>query len=146
MKIALGSDHAGFRYKEIIKNHLRENGYEVIDHGTFSEESADYPDFIRPAAEDVSEGRADKAIGVCGSGIGVSIVANKVKGIRAALVLNETMASLSVQHNNSNFLALSEQFIEEKNLLKIVDAWLNSEFEGGRHLRRINKIEQEINS
>lgn len=142
MKIAIASDHAGFRYKEIIKTYLSDKGYEVIDHGTFSEESADYPDFIRPAAQDVAMNRAERAIGVCGSGIGVSIVANKVKGVRAALALNEQMAELSVRHNNANFLALSQNFIDEKCLLKIVDAWLSAEFEGGRHLRRVNKIEQ----
>lgn len=142
MKIAIASDHAGFRYKEIIKTYLSEKGFEIIDHGTFSEESADYPDFIRPAAMDVAMNMADRAIGVCGSGIGVSIVANKVHGVRAALALNEQMAELSVRHNNANFLALSQNFIDEKCLLKIVDAWLSAEFEGGRHLRRVNKIEQ----
>ncbi|HEX2865469.1 MAG TPA: ribose 5-phosphate isomerase B [Ignavibacteriales bacterium] len=141
MKIALASDHAGFRYKEIIKSYLCNKGFDIVDHGTFSEESADYPDFIRPAALDVAMKFADRAIGVCGSGIGVSIVANKVSGVRAALALNEEMASLSVQHNNANFLALSEKFIEENQLLKIVDAWLGAKFEGGRHLRRVNKIE-----
>ncbi|MGE5440522.1 MAG: ribose 5-phosphate isomerase B [Bacteroidota bacterium] len=142
MKISIASDHAGFRYKEIIKAYLSSRGFEVLDHGTFSVESADYPDFIRPAALDVAMQKSDRAIGVCGSGIGVSIVANKVHGVRAALALNEEMAELSVRHNNANFLALSEKFIEEKSLLKIVDAWLGAEFEGGRHLRRVNKIEQ----
>lgn len=142
MKIAIASDHAGFRYKEIIKKYLSDKGFEIIDHGTFSEESADYPDFIRPAALDVAMNKADRAIGVCGSGIGVSIVANKVHGVRAALALNEEMAELSVKHNNANFLALSEKFINENCLLKIVDKWLDAQFEGGRHLRRVNKIEQ----
>lgn len=144
MIIAIASDHAGFRYKEIIRTYLSDKGFEVLDHGAFSEESADYPDFIRPAALDVAMKKADKAIGVCGSGIGVSIVANKVHGVRAALALNEQMAELSVKHNNANFLALSQNFIDEKCLLKIVDAWLNAEFEGGRHLRRVSKIEQPI--
>ncbi|MCU7497034.1 MAG: ribose 5-phosphate isomerase B [Ignavibacteria bacterium] len=142
MKIAIASDHAGFRYKEIIKKYLCEKGFEVLDHGTASEESVDYPDFIRPAALEVAMNKVDRAIGVCGSGIGVSIVANKVRGVRAALALNEQMAELSVMHNNANFLALSERFIDENCLLKIVDAWLNAKFEGGRHLRRVNKIEQ----
>jgi len=142
MKIAIACDHAGFLYKEIIRDYLLKKGFEVLDHGTFSKESVDYPDFIRPAALDVAMNRAAKAIGVCGSGIGVSIVANKVSGVRAALVLNEQMAELSVKHNNANFLALSENFIDEKCLLNIVEAWLNAEFEGGRHLRRVDKIEQ----
>ena len=141
MKISIASDHAGYRYKEIIKKHLIDKGFEVIDHGAFSNESSDYPDFIRPAAIDVVEQRAEKAIGVCGSGIGVSIVANKVKGIRAANVFNEKMAELSVQHNNANFLALGERFTDENEVLKIVDAWLNARFEGGKHERRVNKIE-----
>jgi ribose 5-phosphate isomerase B len=141
MKISVGSDHAGYKYKEIIKKYLTEKGYEVIDHGAFSEESSDYPDFIRPAAQDVVEGKSDKGIGVCGTGIGVSIVANKVKGIRAAQAVNEIMAKLSIEHNNANFLALGERVTEEKDIIPIVEAWLNARFLGGRHLRRINKIE-----
>jgi ribose 5-phosphate isomerase B len=141
MTISLGSDHAGFKYKEIIKKYLAEKGIEVIDHGAFSEESSDYPDFVRPAALDVAEGKAEKGIGVCGTGIGVSIVANKVKGIRAAQAVNEEMAKLSIEHNNANFLALGERVTDEKDIIPIVDTWLNSQFLGGRHLRRINKIE-----
>lgn len=141
MKISLSADHAGYRYKEIIKKYLLDKGYEVIDHGAFSDESSDYPDFVKPAALDVVEKRADKAIGVCGSGQGTAITANKIKGIRAALAVNEKMAELAVQHNNSNFLALGQRFIDEKDLLKIVDAWLNAHFEGGRHEKRVAKIE-----
>lgn len=141
MKISIASDHAGYRYKEIIKKYLIEKGHEVFDHGAFSNESSDYPDFVRPAALDVVENRTEKAIGVCGSGIGVSIVANKVPGIRAANVFNEKMAELSVQHNNANFLALGERFTDENDVLKIVEAWLNAKFEGGKHERRVNKIE-----
>lgn len=141
MTISLGADHAGYKYKEIIKKHLEEKGYKVVDHGVDSEESADYPDFIRPAALDVAEKKAELGIGVCGSGIGVSIVANKVDGIRAALVLNEKSAALSRQHNDANFLALSQNQIPQDELLKIVDTWLSSRFEGGRHQRRVDKIE-----
>lgn len=141
MKISLSADHAGYKYKEIIKKHLQDKGIEVIDHGAYSDAPADYPDFVKPAAYDVVEKRADKAIGVCGSGQGTAITANKVKGIRAALVLNEKMAELAVQHNNSNFLALGQRFIDEKDLLNIVDAWLNAKFEGGRHEIRVKKIE-----
>ena len=142
MIISLSADHAGFQYKELIKKHLSEKGFKVIDRGTFSEDSVDYPDYVQKSAADVISGNADFGIGVCGSGIGVSIAANKVKGIRAALVLNEEMASLAKKHNNSNFLALSEKFIDRNHLFGIVDAWLNSEFEGGRHQRRIDKLEQ----
>ena len=142
MIISLSADHAGFKYKELIKKYLVEKGIEVIDRGTFSEDSVDYPDFVQKSAADVIDGSANYGIGVCASGIGVSIAANKVKGIRAALVLNEEMASLSKKHNNANFLALSEKFIDKDNLFNIVDTWLNTEFEGGRHQRRIDKLEQ----
>ena len=141
MIISLSADHAGFQYKELIKKYLIEKGIEVIDRGTFSEDSVDYPDYVQKSTADVISGSANYGIGVCGSGIGVSISANKVKGIRAALVLNEEMASLSKKHNNSNFLALSEKFIDKNHLFKIVDTWLNTEFEGGRHQRRIDKLE-----
>jgi ribose 5-phosphate isomerase B len=142
MVISLSADHAGFLYKELIKKHLGEKGITVIDRGTFSEASVDYPDYVQKSAADVIGGTADYGIGVCGSGIGVSISANKVKGIRAALVLNEEMASLSRKHNNSNFLALSEKFIDKDHLFNIVDTWLSTAFEGGRHQRRIDKLEQ----
>lgn len=141
MKISLASDHAGYNYKEVLKKYLSDKGYEVIDHGTYSPDSTDYPDYIRPAAQDVVDNKADKGIGVCGSGIGVSIVANKVKGIRAANVFNEKMAELSIQHNNANFLALGERFLTQEEMFHIVDAWLNAKFEGGKHERRVNKIE-----
>ena len=142
MVISLSADHAGYKYKELIKKHLGEKGITVIDRGTFSEDSVDYPDYVQKSAVDVISGSAEYGIGICGSGIGVSISANKVKGIRAALVLNEEMASLSRKHNNSNFLALSEKFIDKDHLFKIIDIWLNTAFEGGRHQRRIDKLEQ----
>jgi ribose 5-phosphate isomerase B len=142
MKISLSADHAGFKYKELIKKYLAGKGIEVIDRGTFSEDSVDYPDYIQKSAADVIGGTAQYGIGVCGSGIGVSISANKIKGIRAALVLNEEMASLSRKHNNSNFLALSQKFVDESHLCNIVDIWLKTDFEGGRHQRRIDKLEQ----
>ncbi len=141
MTISIGSDHAGFKMKEIIKKHLLDKGFLIIDHGTFSSDSVDYPDFIRPAAADVAEGKAEKGIGVCGSGIGAAIVANKVYGIRAAQVLNVDMAKLSVEHNNANFIALAERLTTEDDVIKIVDAWLSSEFKEGRHQRRVDKIE-----
>ena len=141
MIISLSADHAGFLYKELIKKHLSKKGLNVIDRGTFSEASVDYPDFVQKSATDVIDGTADHGIGVCASGIGVSIAANKVKGIRAALVLNEEMASLSRKHNDANFLALSEKFINKDHLFNIVDIWLSTDFEGGRHQRRIDKLE-----
>lgn len=141
MKISLASDHAGYKYKQLIKNYLEKKGFVVIDHGTFSSDSVDYPDFIKLAAKDVSEHNSDLGIGVCGSGIGASIVANKFKGVRAALVFDEEMAELSKRHNDANFLALGERLVDEAKLTKILDVWLTTKFEGGRHERRVKKIE-----
>lgn len=141
MKISLAADHAGYTYKVKIKKWLEENGFIVIDHGTFSSDSVDYPDFIKLAAKDVSEHISDVGIGVCSSGVGVSIVANKFKGVRASLVCNEEMAELSRRHNNANFLALGEKFVSEDHIEKILNIWLNTKFDGGRHERRVNKIE-----
>ena len=140
MKIALGADHKGFPYKEKVKIFLQEKGHQVIDSGTFSEESVDYPDFAIKVADAVSKGDAERGILLCWTGIGMCITANKVKGIRAALCLNEEMAKLTRQHNDSNILALSAKFISEEELLKIVQVWLDTPFEGGRHQRRLDKI------
>jgi ribose 5-phosphate isomerase B len=142
MKISLASDHAGYKYKQLIKKYLEKKGFVVIDHGTFSSDSVDYPDFIKLAAKDVAEHASDLGIGICGSGIGVSIVANKFKGVRAALVFDEEMAGLSRRHNDANFLALGERLLDEDKLNKILDVWLNTKFEGGRHERRVTKIEE----
>jgi ribose 5-phosphate isomerase B len=141
MKISIACDHAGYKFKQLIKNYLESKDYIVFDHGTFSSDSVDYPDFIKLAAKDVAEHKSDFGIGVCGSGIGASIVANKFKGVRAALVLDEEMAELSRKHNNANFLALGERLSDENELYKILDSWLNTKFEGGRHAIRVNKIE-----
>ncbi|HEY4756112.1 MAG TPA: ribose 5-phosphate isomerase B [Ignavibacteriaceae bacterium] len=142
MKISLASDHAGYKIKQLIKNYLEKKGFVVIDRGTFSSDSVDYPDFIKLAAKDVSEHNSDLGIGICGSGIGASIVANKFKGVRAALVLDEEMAELSKRHNDANFLALGERILDEAKLIKILDVWLTTKFEGGRHERRVKKIEE----
>lgn len=141
MKIAIASDHAGFRYKVIIAAHLRSNGYEVIDFGTDSEVAVDYPDFIRPAAESVANGETDLGIVLGGSGNGEAIVANKVRGIRCAVCWNETSARFGKQHNNANVISFGERMVSEEEAIRIVDAWLYAEFEAGRHLRRIEKIE-----
>src|SRR3990170_4262933 len=142
MKISIASDHAGYKYKQIIIKYLIEKGFVIIDHGTFSSDSVDYPDFIKLAAKDVSEHTSDLGIGICGSGIRASIVANKFKGVRAALVLDEEMAELSKRHNDANFLALGERILNEAKLIKILDVWLTTKFEGGRHERRVKKIEE----
>ena len=141
-KIALGSDHAGYKLKEIIKNHLKSKGYAVTDYGTDSDEPVDYPDFIRPTAEGVASGENDIGIVFGGSGNGEAMVANKVKRIRCALCWNEKSARLAKEHNNANMISLGERMISEKEAVRIVDTWLNAEFKRGRHLRRIQKIEK----
>ena len=140
MKIALGADHAGFELKDQIKQHLKQKGVDVRDEGTSSSESVDYPDFARAVAHDVSEQRADLGILVCGSGIGMAITANKVDGIRAANVSTEYEAQMSREHNNANVLALGARIVKPEAALRIVDTWLSTQFAGGRHERRVEKI------
>jgi len=141
MKIAIGSDHAGFRYKELIKAHLLSLGHEVRDYGTDSAEVVDYPLFIRPVAEAVARGEHERGIVLGGSGNGEAIVANRVKGVRCALCWNVESAQLGRQHNNANVISLGERMISQETALAIVDAWLATPFEGGRHQRRIDLID-----
>jgi ribose 5-phosphate isomerase B len=141
MKIALGSDHAGFCYKEKIKEFLPSLGHEPVDFGTDSTEPVDYPKFIRPAAEAVARGECDRGIVLGGSGNGEAISANKIHGIRCALCWNEETARLSRQHNDANVLSLGERMITEEMALKIVRVWLTTDFEGGRHAKRIAQLE-----
>jgi ribose 5-phosphate isomerase B len=140
MRIALGADHAGYQLKDQIKQHLEQQGISVQDEGTSSAESVDYPDYARAVAHDVSEHRADLGILVCGSGIGMSITANKVDGIRAANVSTEYEAQMSREHNNANVLALGARIISPDQAFSIVDKWLATQFAGGRHERRVEKI------
>jgi len=142
MKIALAADHAGFEEKEKIKKTLDEIGVEYTDMGTDSCESVDYPDFARKVGEAVADGEYDKGILVCGSGTGMAIAANKVPGIRAAVAWNEEIARLSRQHNNANVLSLAARYIPDEEQEKIVKTWLSTDFEGGRHERRVEKITQ----
>jgi len=137
MKISLGTDHAGYRYKEKVKTLLESLGHEVKDFGTFSEDPVDYPVFIRPAAEAVAAGECDRAIVFGGSGNGEAMVANKVHGARCALCWNEESARLSRQHNDANVLSLGERMIPEELALKIVRIWLETPFDGGRHEKRV---------
>ena len=141
MKIALGTDHAGFRYKQILKTALTERGHAVTDFGTHSTEPVDYPLFIRPVAEAVAAGTFDRGIVLGGSGNGEAIVANRVRGVRCSLCWNVESARLARQHNDANVLSLGERLIPEPDLLPIVDTWLTTAFEGGRHLRRIQLID-----
>ena len=140
MKIALGSDHGGFNLKNHLVEYLKQNGHDVIDYGTYTLDSCDYPDYAYPAALSVSEGRSDYAIVVCTTGIGVSIVANKVKGVRCSLVTQVEDAVLTKEHNNSNCLALGAKNVSYELAENIVDAWLSASFTGGRHINRVNKI------
>ncbi len=141
MKIALGADHKGFELKEKIKKYLIELGHQVTDFGTDSTESVDYPDFGFKVAESVGKGESDFGVAICWTGNGINIVANKVKGVRSALCLNEEMASFARSHNDANVLALSSKYVSEDLARKIVDTWLSTKFEGGRHARRLEKIE-----
>ncbi|MFA5839288.1 MAG: ribose 5-phosphate isomerase B [Candidatus Margulisiibacteriota bacterium] len=143
MKIALASDHAGYKLKEIIKAFLKRKKIEFYDFGANSLDSVDYPDFARPAAEAVAKGEYDRGIFVCGSGVGVTIVANKVKGIRAVNAYDSYIAKQSREHGNCNVLCLAGNKLTKAKATKIVDVWLKTDFSGEeRHVRRINKIEQ----
>jgi ribose 5-phosphate isomerase B len=141
MRIALASDHAGFEYKTRIAALLRELGHEVRDFGTDSVESVDYPRFIRPAAEAVARGETDRGIVLGGSGNGEAIVANKVRGVRCALCWNTESARLSREHNDANMLSLGQRLTSLETALEIVRVWLVTQFEGGRHARRVAQIE-----
>ncbi|CAN5722408.1 ribose 5-phosphate isomerase B [soil metagenome] len=141
MRIALGTDHAGYRLKEKVKTLLEELGHEVVDFGTNSEDAVDYPLFIRPAAEAVARGDAERAIVFGGSGNGEAMAANKVRGVRCALCWSEESARLSRQHNDANVLSLGQRLVPEGLALEIVKVWLETAFEGGRHMKRIELLE-----
>jgi ribose 5-phosphate isomerase B len=140
VKIAIGSDHAGFELKQAIVKHLEDEGHEVLDFGAVNAESSDYPDYGAPAAIAVKEKRADVGILFCGSGQGMCMVANRVPGIRAALAWSEEIAALSRQHNDANVLCLPARFVDQETAFRIVDRWLSTGFEGGRHERRVKKM------
>jgi ribose 5-phosphate isomerase B len=140
MKIAIGSDHAGFELKEKIKELLKELGHEYNDYGTDSSESVDYPEYGLKVAEAVSKKECDKGILICGSGIGMCMSANKVPGVRAALCMNPEMARLSREHNDANVLTMGSRLIDENTAKEIVKVWLKTKFLGDRHLRRVNKM------
>ncbi|MEM7480321.1 MAG: ribose-5-phosphate isomerase [Acidobacteriota bacterium] len=141
MKIALGTDHAGYEYKERIKEYLTEGGHEVVDFGTDSDESCDYPRFIVPAARAVADGTCDRAIVLGGSGNGEAMAANRIRGVRCALCWNEESARLARQHNDANALSLGQRMMPLESALKLVRIWLETPFEGGRHVRRIELLD-----
>ena len=140
MKIVIGSDHAGYKQKEVIKSHLIEKGYEVFDVGTYSTESCDYPIFGSLAAKEVSKGRADYGVLVCSSGEGISIAANKIKNVRCGLAYNDNVARLMREHNDANMIAFGASFMADEDVLRRVDIFLSTEFEGGRHQTRVDMI------
>lgn len=141
MKISIGSDHAGYLYKEEIKKYLQSKGIEIVDCGTYSLESCDYPIFGKKTAQLVADKECEFGILVCSSGEGIMISANKIKGIRCGLAYNDDVARLIRQHNNANMIAFGANFMELQDVLRRIDIFLNSSFEGGRHLRRVNEIE-----
>ena len=141
MKISIASDHAGFAYKEEIKKYLAAKGHEMVDCGTYSLDSCDYPIFGKAAALKVANKEVDFGILVCSSGEGIAIAANKVKGVRAGIAYNDDVARLMRQHNNANMIAFGASFMKLEDVLKRVDIFLSTEFEGGRHERRVNEIE-----
>lgn len=141
MKIAIGSDHAGFQYKQGIIGHLRSSGHDVTDYGTNSDEPVDYPKFIRPVAEAVAAGEFERGIVLGGSGNGEAIAANRVKGVRCGLCWNLESAQLTRRHNDANVLALGERMMDFRTALELVDAFLSTPFEGGRHLARIEQLD-----
>ncbi len=138
--ISIGCDHAGFEFKEQLREHLLANGFELIDHGTYGPDSVDYPDFVHPTASAVENGESSLGILICGSANGVCMTANKHQGIRAAISWTEDIASLARQHNNANIVCLPARFIDIALAKKIVDTFLSTDFEGGRHQRRVGKI------
>lgn len=142
MRIALASDHAGYSYKRLLAAHLSAGGHEIVDFGTHSEDPVDYPDFVRPAAESVTRGETDRGIVLGGSGNGEAMAANRVRGIRCAVCWSAETARLARAHNDANMIAVGQRLLTEQQVLAIVAAWLTAEFEGGRHLRRIQKLEQ----
>ena len=141
MKIVIGNDHAGVEVKEKIRDHLEKKGHQVINKGYDGEESVDYPDFIHPVSKEVKEKKAEIGVIVCGSGNGAAMTANKHKGVRAAICWSEEIAALAKHHNNANIISIPSRFLNEKEIIKIIDVFIEAEFEGGRHERRVKKID-----
>jgi len=140
MKVAIGCDHAGFAYKATIIRALKKENIEVIDKGTYSEDSVDYPDFVHPVADMVENGEVDLGVLICGSGNGVSMAANKHQGIRAALCWKDELAALARQHNDANIISIPARFVSAKMARQMVRTFVSTDFEGGRHARRVGKI------
>ena len=142
MKIAIGADHAGFALKERLRQALAGQGHEVVDFGTGSADSCDYPDFAQPVAREVAQGRSDRGILVCSTGIGMAMAANKIAGVRAAPAQSEDEVKMTREHNDANVLTLGAKYLDEERAARLIDIFLNTEFTGGRHSRRVAKIAQ----
>ena len=142
MKIAIGSDHAGFALKEKLRQRLETEGHEVVDFGTDSADSCDYPDFAQPVGREVAHGRSDRGILVCSTGIGMAMAANKIDGIRAAPAQSEDEVRMTREHNDANILTLGAKYLDEDRASGLIEVFLNTEFSGGRHARRVAKIAQ----
>ena len=141
MIVAIAGDHGGFALKQRIREHLIERGIKIADLGTDSEESVDYPEFGKACAQAVASGKADRGIVICGTGIGISIAANRIRGIRCGLCTSVEMAELSRKHNNANMLAMGGRITSVEDAIRITDAWLDTKFEGGRHSRRVDMLD-----
>lgn len=141
MKIALAADHAAFREKDALARELRAWGHEVLDFGTHGDASVDYPDFARPAAEAVGRGEAERAVLICGTGLGMSYVANRVRGVRAALVANPFLAEMSRRHNDANAACFGSRWQDAATIASLTRLWLDTPFDGGRHAQRVDKID-----
>ncbi len=142
MRIGVASDHAGFRYKALVAQHLRDLGHDVVDFGTTSEDPVDYPDYIRPAAAAVASGKVDRGVVFGGSGNGEAMTANRFRGVRCAVAWDRESARLSRAHNDANVLSMGQRLVPEDQVLAIVDIWLETPFDGGRHVARIRKIDE----
>ncbi len=141
-KISIGCDHGGFQLKQHVVNFLKSKNFEVLDLGCFNTDSVDYPDYGAKAAQAVAQGQVDAGVVICKSGVGMSIVANKVSGVRAALCLNEKMAEMSRRHNDANVICFGSEYVDEKLADQILERWLSTDFEGGRHMERVKKIKR----
>jgi ribose 5-phosphate isomerase B len=146
MRIGVGSDHAGFRYKSLVALHLRDLGHEVLDFGTTSEEPVDYPDYIRPVAAAVASGKVDRGFVFGGSGNGEAMTANRFRGVRCAVSWDRESARLSRAHNDANVLSIGQRLVPEDQVVAIVDVWMETPFDGGRHIARIRKIDEPWNA
>ncbi len=144
MRIAVASDHAGFRYKEAVAAHLRALGHEVVDFGTDSEQSVDYPRFIRPAALAVARGECERGVIFGGSGNGEAMVANRIRGVRCAIAWSLDAARYARMHNDANVVSIGQRLVDEALLLPIIDTWLDTPFEGGRHVARIQQLDEPV--